>query len=180
MTGAFPLVRHSVGDSVAGSGCRVVSSVEVPDAVGVWRVPGRQMDHHAVYGDVVTEVFAELLGHVDALVLAGLSSKNVILDPGLGFAKRAGHDWELLGRLHVLTGLGFPGFSSVRRAGGSSGPPSGLRGSCVTVWRTRRRVSRGVRIGCGGGGVRVHAVRSSLHAVSMAAAWTGRRIPQPA
>ncbi|MFI6449347.1 AAA family ATPase, partial [Kitasatospora sp. NPDC050543] len=40
VTGAFPLVRRSVGASVAETGCRVVSSVEVPDAVGDGAVGG--------------------------------------------------------------------------------------------------------------------------------------------
>ncbi|GGQ94876.1 hypothetical protein GCM10010195_58360 [Kitasatospora griseola] len=40
VTGTFPPVRHSAGDSVAGSGCHVVSSMEVPDAVGDGAVGG--------------------------------------------------------------------------------------------------------------------------------------------
>ena len=62
----------------------------------------------AGYEDVVGEVRAELVARVDAAVLAGVGPALLVLDPGLGFAKNAGHNWALLRRLDVLLALGFP------------------------------------------------------------------------
>src|ERR1700744_2398960 len=45
---------------------------------------------------VVAEVRAELLASVDAAVAAGVDTAQVLIDPGLGFAKTAQHNWALL------------------------------------------------------------------------------------
>jgi dihydropteroate synthase len=66
------------------------------------------MDQLARYGDVVTDVLDELAGRVTALVDAGVDPGQLVLDPGLGFAKNAEHNWTLLGRLGELHRLGRP------------------------------------------------------------------------
>ena len=58
------------------------------------------------YGDVVAEVRAELKQRVAALIVAGVQPEQIVLDPGLGFAKSARHNWQLLGRLDELLSLG--------------------------------------------------------------------------
>ncbi|MFT4030736.1 MAG: dihydropteroate synthase [Protaetiibacter sp.] len=58
------------------------------------------------YIDVVSEVRAELSARVAELVAFGVRPEQLIVDPGLGFAKTAEHNWELLGRLDELTPLG--------------------------------------------------------------------------
>lgn len=73
-----------------------------------WRGPSRGMAAHAHYGDVVTDVVRELRARLDALVDAGVDERRIVLDPGLGFAKTARHDWELLAGLDHLRGLGRP------------------------------------------------------------------------
>jgi dihydropteroate synthase len=73
-----------------------------------WRGHAREMDALAHYGNVVTEVRDELAARVAALVAAGLSRDRIVLDPGLGFAKRAGHNWELLAHLDAFDELGLP------------------------------------------------------------------------
>lgn len=60
----------------------------------------------ARYADVVAEVRAELKARVAALVVAGVDPARVILDPGLGFAKDAAHNWALLNHLDDLASLG--------------------------------------------------------------------------
>jgi dihydropteroate synthase len=62
----------------------------------------------AQYGDVVTEVCAELTARVEDVVAAGVAPEQLVLDPGLGFAKRAEHNWALLAGLDRLTSLGLP------------------------------------------------------------------------
>jgi dihydropteroate synthase len=73
-----------------------------------WRGHSREMAQLAVYQDVVAEVRAELLDRVDAAVAAGVDPAKIIIDPGLGFAKTATHNWELSGHLPALVELGFP------------------------------------------------------------------------
>jgi dihydropteroate synthase len=73
-----------------------------------WRGHSRDMAQLAVYHDVVAEVTDELLQRVDAAVAAGVEPAQIILDPGLGFAKDATHNWALSSRLDVLVDLGFP------------------------------------------------------------------------
>ncbi len=73
-----------------------------------WRGHAREMEGRAVYGDVVTEVRDELAARVTELTGAGMSVDKIVLDPGLGFAKRAEHNWQLLASLDVLIETGFP------------------------------------------------------------------------
>jgi len=58
------------------------------------------------YTDVVAEVRADLKSRVAELVVAGVDPARILLDPGLGFAKNADHNWALLGRLDEITSLG--------------------------------------------------------------------------
>jgi dihydropteroate synthase len=73
-----------------------------------WRGHAQEMDALAQYRNVVTEVRDELAARVAALVAAGMSRDKIVLDPGLGFAKRAGHNWELLAHLDAFDELGLP------------------------------------------------------------------------
>jgi dihydropteroate synthase len=71
-----------------------------------WRGHSTQMQSRAVYGDVVTEVCDELAARRDAILATGVSAERLVLDPGLGFAKHAAHNWALLAHLEALVGLG--------------------------------------------------------------------------
>ena len=73
-----------------------------------WRGHAQQMERLAEYVDVVAEVRAELAARVAALTAAGVARERIVLDPGLGFAKRAGHDWRLLAHFDVFDDLGLP------------------------------------------------------------------------
>ncbi|TFB64556.1 dihydropteroate synthase [Cryobacterium sp. Hz9] len=73
-----------------------------------WRAHAQQMDALADYGDVVTDVIAELSARVDALTDAGVAREHIVLDPGLGFSKRAEHNWQLINRLDAFAELGLP------------------------------------------------------------------------
>ena len=65
-----------------------------------WRGQSKDMDALAVYDDVTTEVIAELTKQVASALLAGIGPTRLVIDPGLGFAKNAEHNWEI-GRAHV-------------------------------------------------------------------------------
>ena len=79
-----------------------------PVVVMHWR--GLLTDPHEQphYDDVVGEVCRELAERVEALVAAGVERGQVILDPGLGFSKDAGHNWTLLAGLDRVLALGHP------------------------------------------------------------------------
>ncbi len=64
-----------------------------------WRGHSTQMQSRAVYDDVVGEVCAELAARRDAILAAGVAPERLVLDPGLGFAKHAPHNWALLAHL---------------------------------------------------------------------------------
>jgi dihydropteroate synthase len=68
----------------------------------------RNMYGEADYRDVVVEVAAELHGAMDRAAEAGIDADRVILDPGLGFAKRAADSFTLLAALSRLHALGRP------------------------------------------------------------------------
>jgi dihydropteroate synthase len=87
---------------------RFVADAGAPYVVMHWRAPSRDMQSRAVYDDVVADVCAELAARVDALLAAGVAPQQLVLDPGLGFAKRAQHNWQLLARLGELAALGRP------------------------------------------------------------------------
>jgi dihydropteroate synthase len=87
---------------------RLVADARVPYVLMHWRGPSETMQSHAVYGDVVSEVRAELAARLDAVVAAGVDPEQVVLDPGLGFAKTAEHNWALLAGLPSLMDLGRP------------------------------------------------------------------------
>jgi dihydropteroate synthase len=151
----------------------VVADAGVPWVLMHWRGPSAGMDRMATYGDVVADVRAELLARADAAVAAGVDPAALVLDPGLGFAKTAEHNWTLLRRLPELLELGFPvliGASRKRFLGvlladeaGEPRPPDGRELATAAV--TALAAAAGVW------GVRVHDVGGSLDAVAVVRAW---------
>jgi dihydropteroate synthase len=86
----------------------LIAEAGVPYVVMHWRGPSADMQSRATYGDVVADVRDELAKRLDAVVGSGVDPEQVILDPGLGFAKNADHNWALLARLDELATLGRP------------------------------------------------------------------------
>lgn len=145
----------------------------VPWILMHWRGHSAKMDELASYQDVVAEVRAELVARVDAAVLAGVDPAALLLDPGLGFAKNAAHNWALLSRLDVLTELGLPvliGASRKRFLGsllaGRDGAPRRCDGrDTATAAVSTLAATAGVW------GVRVHDAAASRDAIAVAQAW---------
>jgi dihydropteroate synthase len=181
--------RARVAEDALSAGARIVNDVsggladpdmakvvvghDVPWILMHWRGHSKQMNALATYTDVVAEVRAELCARVDAALAAGAAPEALVLDPGLGFAKHAEHDWALLHGLPALVELGFPvlvGASRKRFLGrlladpdGKPRPPDGREDATAAI-------SALAAIG-GAWGVRVHDVGRSLDAVAIAAAW---------
>jgi dihydropteroate synthase len=102
------LVNDVSGGLADANMARVVAATGVPWVLMHWRGHSREMYAAARYGDVVTEVGAELTARVEDVVAAGVAPEQLVLDPGLGFAKNAEHNWALLAGLDRLIGLGLP------------------------------------------------------------------------
>jgi dihydropteroate synthase len=84
----------------------VVAQAECDFVVMHWRGHSESMEAHAHYGDVVAEVRSELGARVAAAVGAGIDPARIIVDPGLGFGKKANHNWELLKHCDDLVAVG--------------------------------------------------------------------------
>lgn len=101
----------------------IVAEMGCPYILMHWRGHSKDMNSQAIYGDVVKDIIAELGTQIDAALQAGISRNNLIIDPGLGFAKDAAHNWEILNRIDEITDLGFPvliGGSRKRFLGGET------------------------------------------------------------
>ena len=80
-----------------------------------WRGQSREMQSLATYKDVVREVRDELEERTIDLLKAGVDPEQIILDPGIGFAKTSAHNWEILRNIDRLQLLGYPLLVGVSR-----------------------------------------------------------------
>ncbi|MGI8776575.1 MAG: dihydropteroate synthase, partial [Acidimicrobiales bacterium] len=165
-------VVNDVSGGLADPGMvALVAEAGVPYVLMHWRGHSQAMADRAVYGDVVAEVSAALQERLAAVVAAGVAAEQVVLDPGLGFAKNAGHNWALLAHLDALVSLGRPVLVGASRKTflgallAESGQPRATeeREDATTAASALAAVA-------GAWGVRVHQVRASADAVRVAAA----------
>ena len=192
ITVSIDTMHADVARAALQSGARIVNDVSggradpamapllaeagVPWVLMHWRSVSSD-NPHAVppYRDVVAEVRAELLASVDAAVAAGVDPAQLVIDPGLGFAKTGQHNWALLHALPQLVATGVPvllGASRKRFLGtllagpdGSPRPPDGRETATAVI-----SALAGLN---GAWGVRVHDVRASVDALKVVGAWTG-------
>lgn len=124
-----------------------------------WRGHSKDMNAKAVYENVVEEVIAELKVRVKVALAAGIAEENLIIDPGLGFAKDAQHNWAIIDSIEKIVDLGYPvlvGASRKRFLGGDS-PDEREQ---ATIELTKRLSTTGVWA------VRVHSVKPHKEIVS--------------
>jgi dihydropteroate synthase len=191
-------MRAEVAAAAVAAGAGIVNDVSGgladPDILSVvagsaatyvamhWRAHSDRMQQLASYdgpGGVVAAVKGELAGRLEEILAAGIDPARVVLDPGLGFAKEARHNWELLRSLHELADLGYPllvGASRKTFLGrlledeyGEPRPVDGREAAGVAVTAL-------LAAGLGGApvwGVRVHDVRAHRDALSVVAEWQG-------
>jgi dihydropteroate synthase len=154
----------------------LLADAKVPWVLMHWRSVGAARPHDApAYGDVVAEVRDELMASVDAAVAAGVDPVNVIIDPGLGFAKTAEHNWAILRALPEFVRTGVPVLVGASRKrflgtllagpGGEPRPPDGRETATAVI-----SALAGLH---GAWGVRVHDVRASVDAIRVLEAWNG-------
>ena len=124
-----------------------------------WRGHSVDMNSKAIYTDVVSEVIEEVTLQLDKALAAGIKRENIILDPGIGFAKDAEHNWEILKRIDEFIALGYPvliGHSRKRFLGGDT--PDSREAATVAI--TQSLVGKGIWA------VRVHGVKANKDAIS--------------
>jgi dihydropteroate synthase len=137
-----------------------------------WRGFSDQMDTLATYDDVAAEVAAELKLRVGAALAVGVKPAQIVVDPGLGFAKDMQQNWKLVARLEKLEELGYPilvGASRKRFIAGVIEPEepaevSNERRDLATAVLTALLLQRKIW------GVRVHNVLATSDAIKIVAA----------
>ena len=159
----------------------LVAATGAPFVVMHWRGHSDGMDALATYDDVVADVRTELLARVDALVRQGVDVEQLVLDPGLGFAKSAEHNWSLLGHLEEVVALGRPVLVAASRKrflghllagtvpGGEGEPVPPVERDDASAAVTALAAAAGAWC------IRVHESLASWSAVRVAAAWTAAR-----
>ncbi len=163
----------------------LIAEARVPYVVMHWRGHSVDMQDRARYDDVVKEVTAELADRVTALTDAGIDPAQLVIDPGLGFAKLPAHNWTLLTRLPELSGLDHPaapfpvlvgasrkGFIARLLAAGDATPRPFAECDDATVALTAYAALAGAWC------VRVHAVPGNADAVRVAARLAEERPPR--
>ncbi len=127
----------------------------------------QDMRERAVYDDVVAEVRARLAEGLERCAEAGVPAEHVVVDPGIGFAKAPAHNLALLGALDVLRELGRPVLVGASRKSflgallDADDVDARLEGSLATAVAATLD---------GAGVLRVHDVRETVRAVTVAAA----------
>jgi dihydropteroate synthase len=87
---------------------RVVAAHDVPVVLMHSINTPVRPDAEIPYDDVVADVIADLHERVRLAEAAGIDRDRIVIDPGIGFGKTPAENFELLDRLHELTGLGLP------------------------------------------------------------------------
>lgn len=130
------------------------AELNVPYIAMHWRGHSKEMNDLAVYTNVVEEVIAELSLRIQAALSAGVSKSNLIIDPGIGFAKEAADNWAIIEEIERFVALGYPvlvGGSRKRFLGGDN--PTARE--AATVELTKRLSQSGIWA------VRVHGVAAN-------------------
>ena len=155
------LADPAMADVVADAGC--------PWVLMHWRGHSRVMGQLATYRDVVAEVRAELLDRVAAATAAGVDPARLLLDPGIGFAKNAEHNWALSARLDELVALGHPVLFGASRKSYLGRLLAGPDGTPRPVdQRDAATIATSVLAAAAGAwGVRVHDVRGTVDALAV-------------
>jgi dihydropteroate synthase len=154
----------------------VVADAGVQYVAMHWRSHSDRMADYATYdgpGGAVAAVRDELAERVDAALAAGVRPDRLVLDPGLGFAKRGEHNWQLMVHLDAVYELGYPVLVGASRKSflgrllaGADGTPRPVDDrEHATTALTVLLAQQGVW------GVRVHDVRAAADALAVLGRW---------
>ena len=177
-------MKPAVAHAAIGAGATMWNDVTglsgSPDSLGVCAELGcdvvlmhmqgepRNMQAQPRYDDVVAEVIAALSGRAAAAMAAGVARDKIWFDPGIGFGKTPAHNLALIAALDQFTALGFPVLVGVSRKGfiGAIDPlaktPGDRLGGSIALALAAARAGAAM--------VRVHDVRETVQALTVAAA----------
>lgn len=130
------------------------AELNVPYIAMHWRGHSKEMNSLANYENVTEEVITELNLRIAAALSAGISRSNLIIDPGIGFAKEAADNWQIIENIERFVALGYPvlvGASRKRFLGGDNPTER----ESATVELTKRLSQSGIWA------VRVHGVAAN-------------------
>lgn len=184
--------RAAVARAAVHAGCAIINDVsggladprmnptaaelDVPYILMHWRAHSKNMQDFAKYDDVVADVLDELMQRVCDARDAGVRREQIIIDPGLGFAKTADHNWALLQATDRFVATGYPVLIAASRKNflgllladdAGPRPPAGREDATASI--------SALAALAGAWAVRAHAVPASLDAVRVAAAWKAGR-----
>ena len=164
--GAGATIVNDVSGGLADSkmAALIASNPTIQYVATHWRGHSKDMQKAAEYKNVVSEVRDELEDRVIALTKSGVLPEQIILDPGIGFAKTSEHNWELLKNIDRLNLLGFPvlvGVSRKRFLGDLLGAPSADDRESASIALTTYLAKAGVW------GVRTHSVKPHRDAIAV-------------
>lgn len=173
--------KASVARAALDAGAMIVNDIsaatqdpEMPHLLAARRCPAiimhmrgtpRDMQANTEYDDLMSEVSSFLRARVRALVEAGVDERALMIDPGIGFAKTAAQNLEILRRLRELKSIGRPILvgtsrkSTIGKVLGDLPPDERLEGTAATV---------AIAIANGADIVRVHDVKEMLRVAKMA------------
>jgi dihydropteroate synthase len=134
------------------------AQLNVPYIAMHWRGHSKDMNSKAVYKDVVSETISELEDRIKVALSQGVKKENLIIDPGLGFAKDSEHNWAIIDAIDRFVDLGYPvlvGGSRKRFLGGDS--PDQREEATINL--TKKLKNTGIWA------VRVHSVKPHKEAI---------------
>lgn len=168
------IINDVSGKNVQQDMIDLVAQRQVPYILMHSRGTSTTMDGLSTYENVPDEVIAELLELRERFYRAGVKPENLIVDPGLGFAKAGSQDWDLLRALPRLVETGnkvLVAASRKRFLGNLLGDENGPRPVAERDIATAA-ISALSAFG-GAWAVRVHDVAATVDAVATAHAWLG-------
>lgn len=170
---AGAVLINDVSGGLADPGmARVVATAGVPWVLMHWRGHSRDMYARAAYADVVADVRRDLSARAEDALADGIAPEQLVLDPGLGFAKHPQHDLALLANLHAITGLGFPVLvgASRKRFLSTILTEAGMPSPTVAQRDTATLATTVLAAQAGAWAVRVHDVPATVNAISVVTA----------
>ena len=154
-------IINDVSGGLADPGMLTTAAqLQAPYIAMHWRGHSKDMNSLAVYDDVVKDVISELQERISAALDAGITKDKLIIDPGLGFAKDAQHNWDIIDSIDQFVAMGYPvliGASRKRFLGGDNPDER----EAATIRLTKRLSTSGIW------GVRVHSVKSHKDALKV-------------
>jgi dihydropteroate synthase len=130
------------------------AELNVPYVAMHWRGHSKEMNNLANYENVVEEVISELAMRIDLALSAGIARNNLIIDPGIGFAKEAADNWAIIEEIDRFVALGYPVLVGASRKRFLGGDDPAAREE-ATVELTKRLSQSGIWA------VRVHGVAAN-------------------